>query len=413
MEEYKKMKKKQQKQSTSWRPRGFIQWFLTVLTVLALAFIGSLAYYIWNPSDFNVTLRISNIMSLLAMLALQMPMFLVILTLFIIVLLLLAVWKKALIARALLIPQLLLVLFLIIEPITQTLNYAKNENVSVSLSSHFFGKTEITSKVTQDVVYGTTSDGVELKLDVWPAHGDSKKSLHPAVIMLHGGGWVEGDKGGSPHWYQRLSELGYTVFDVQYRMPPHAGWKDEVGDVKSAIGWVVEHADTYKIDPKKINVMGQSAGGNLAMLAAYSMGDEQLPPSTSVSPVPINSVINIYGPSDMTEFYKNKRSPDYAEDVLKKYIKGTPAQFPDRYKILSPISYINENTPPTISFYGTSDRVVPDEQGEILDRKLRENSVSHEFYLLPGADHVFDVKSGSLNTQFAFEKVKAFLQKHN
>lgn len=407
MERDEEMDQGQLKQLASWRPRGFIQWLLTVLAVIAFAFISILTYYIWNPKG------LPNIMSLLGAIAMVTPKFLLSITVVILILVGLAVWRKALIAWIILIPLVLLLSFLTVEPIIKMSNYAKNENVSTSLISHFFGKIEITSKFIQDIVYGTTPDGVELKLDVWPAQGDSKKSLQPAVVKVHGGGWVEGNKGNTPNWNHWLSELGYTVFDVEYRMPPQAGWKDEIADVKSAIGWVAEHADTYNIDPKKINVMGDSAGGNLAMLAAYSMGDTKLPPSINVSAVPINSVINIYGPADMTEFYKNNPSPDYVQDVMRKYIGGTPSQFPDRYKILSPISYIQENAPPTITLLGASDRIVPEEQAEILDRKLKENNVPYELYLLPRADHVFDAVPNSLSAQFAYEKVKAFLQKNN
>lgn len=401
------MEQKQRERLTSWRPIGFMQWLLTTLAVIVLPFISVLTYYIWHPVNY------SNKMSFLAMIALAIPMFLLILTGLIIGLLILAIWKKALIARALLIAALLLLMLINIVPTTKMLNYAKSEGVSVSLMNHFFSKTKITSKFTQDVVYGKTADGEELKLDVWPAHESSKASLNPAVIIVHGGGWVEGNKGTTPHWNQKFNELGYTVFDVQYRMPPKAGWKDEIGDVKSAIGWVLKHADTYNIDPQKINVMGQSAGGNLAMMAAYSMGDEKLPPSTSVASVPINSVINIYGPADMTEGYKHNPSPAYVETVMKEYIGGTPSQFPERYKILSPIHYIDENTPPTITISGSSDRIIPKEQAEALDRKLKENNVPHELYLLPGTDHAFDIFSDNLSTQFTFEKVKAFLQKYN
>lgn len=81
--------------------------------------------------------------------------------------------------------------FLIVEPIVKMLNYEKDENISVSLSSHFFGESAITSKFTKDVVYRTTN-GVELKLDIWSGHGDSKQSPHPAIVKVNGGGW--GDK---------------------------------------------------------------------------------------------------------------------------------------------------------------------------------------------------------------------------
>ncbi|WP_257149785.1 alpha/beta hydrolase [Bacillus toyonensis] len=262
-------------------------------------------------------------------------------------------------------------------------------------------------------MYGKTTDGIELKMDVWPAKETSKNKLKPAVVLVHGGGWVSGDKGESSHWKQWLNDLGYTVFDVQYRMPPQAGWKDEVADIKSALGWVLQNADTYQIDPNKINVMGESAGGNLAMLAAYSMGEEQLPASTNVPEVHVNSVINMYGPADMTMFYKDNPSTNYVHGVMEEYIGGTVSQFPERYKLLSPINYIQDNTPPTITLLGTGDRIVPVEQGEMLDKELTVKNVAHEFYLLPGVDHGFDINPGSLSTQFAKEKVTAFLQRYN
>ncbi|MBJ8112436.1 alpha/beta hydrolase [Bacillus cereus group sp. N6] len=402
----------QTKINLTWRPRGYLQWLLTILSVIVCIFSIILAYYLFNPSN------VDKIMSQLAMLSSIRPLFnptniLVDTTLIIIVLLALSFWKRALIARTILIPILVLQIFLIVQPISSMKNYAKNENVPVSLSSHFFYKKNISTKPSVDVVYGKTKDGLELKLDVWPAKTKSDDVLTPAIVQIHGGGWVGGDKGQVIDWNQWMNDQGYTVFDVRYRMPPEANWKDEVGDVKSAIGWVVEHADTYKIDPKKINLMGQSAGGNLAMLAAYSMGDKHLPPTTNVPDVPINGVINLYGPSDMTKIYQNNPSPGYVQEVMKEYKGGTPSEYPERYKTLSPISHIQEKTPPTITFLGSGDRIVPVEQATILDEKLAKSGVEHEFYLFPKIDHGYDANPGSLSVQFAKEKVKAFLQKYN
>ncbi|WP_227775220.1 alpha/beta hydrolase [Paenibacillus sp. NAIST15-1] len=397
----------QTKQTTSWRPRGFIQWLLTIVAGIALPLFSMMAYYIFYPSNlFNVT-------SLLAFFALIQPTFLLITTLIMIGLFILAFWKRALIARVILIPLVLLLIFLNIYPVTSLLSYAKSENVPVSIGSHFSFAGKVSSEPLKDVVYGKTADGTELKLSVWLAKQQPEGTLAPAVVKVHGGGWVEGDQDNNPYWNQWLNELGYTVFDMQYRMPPQAGWKDEVGDVKSALGWVLQHADTYKIDPKKINVMGDSAGGNLVMLAAYSMGSKELPPSTDVPEVPVNAVVNLYGPADMAVFYTNNRSYSYVENVLEQYIGGTPSQYPDRYQILSPITYIQKNSPPTISFIGRKDRIVTEEQIEILDKKLSQHGAAHEFYFLPASDHVFDAQPGSLGTQIARAKVKAFLQKYN
>lgn len=398
----------EQKKITLWRPKGFLQWLLTGISVILTLLTAMITYAIFH------TTNILSVIGFLGTLALYTPWFLLIVTFFIIVLLILALWKKAKIAQFMLISLLIINVFLTVEPIIEMKNYAKKENVHVSLYSHFFYKTtEISSKFTKDVVFGKTADDVELKLDVWPAKEKLKNTSTPAVIKVHGGGWVEGSKAGAPHLNQWLSELGFTVFDIDYRMPPLAGWNDEVADVKSAIGWVVEHADTYKIDPKKINLMGDSAGGNLAMLAAYSMGDATLPPSTNIPTVPINTVINFYGPSDMTKFYENNPSPGYVQNVMKEYIRGTPSQFPDRYQNLSPINYIGERTPPTIMFLGTSDSLVPTEQAKILGKELSMKHVPHEIYYLPKAEHVYDGVPGSLNTQITYEKLKTFLQKYN
>ncbi|PEO16442.1 lipase [Bacillus wiedmannii] len=395
------------KHTTSWIPRGIIQWILTILTLIAFPIIGIISYYILNPSDMD------KLMSSLAWATALFPVSLLIVTLFIIVLLILAFWKKAKIAQVILVPFSLLLIFLTVQPITSMLSYANSKDATVSLSSHFFNSQTISTNPMENVVYGKTTDGIELKMDVWPAKETSKNKLKPAVVLVHGGGWVSGDKGEASHWKQWLNDLGYTVFDVQYRMPPQAGWKDEVADIKSALGWVLQNADTYQIDPNKINVMGESAGGNLAMLAAYSMGEEQLPASTNVPEVHVNSVINMYGPADMTMFYNDNPSTNYVHGVMEEYIGGTVSQFPERYKLLSPINYIQDNTPPTITLLGTGDRIVPVEQGEMLDKELTMKNVAHEFYLLPDVDHGFDINPGSLSTQFAKEKVTAFLQRYN
>ena len=78
---------------------------------------------------------------------------------------------------------------------------------------------------------------------------------------------------------------------------------------------------------------------------------------------------------------------------------------------MSPLSYLRANTPPTITFLGTSDHILPVEQARNLDRALTQAGVIHETYLLPGNDHGFEVNWGGFGAQFAREKIKAFLQK--
>jgi acetyl esterase/lipase len=264
----------------------------------------------------------------------------------------------------------------------------------------------------RSVVYGTAKDGAKLELDVWRTGKPNSGPLRPAVVYVHGGGWTHGHRSSTPAWDRWLNELGYEVFDVEYRKPPPVRWLDEIGDVKAALGWVVAHAADYHVDTTRISLMGGSTGANLSMLAAYSAGDPRLAPSIGVSPVSIRSVVNLYGPSDLALLYRTCESPEYVRPLMLQYIGGPPEQFPDRYRLLSPLTHVSEKSPPTLTILGTSDRLVSMPHAQLLNEALRKVGVPHELVVLPANDHAFDVNWGGFGTQIARERVRAFLQRH-
>jgi acetyl esterase/lipase len=264
----------------------------------------------------------------------------------------------------------------------------------------------------RSVVYGTAKDGAKLELDVWRTGKPNSGPLRPAVVYVHGGGWTHGHRSSTPAWDRWLNELGYEVFDVEYRKPPPVRWLDEIGDVKAALGWVAAHAADYHVDITRISLMGGSAGANLSMLAAYSAGDPRLAPSIGVSPVSIRSVVNLYGPSDLALLYRACESPEYMRPLMGQYIGGPPEQFPDRYRLLSPLTHVSEKSPPTLTILGTSDRLVSMPHAHLLNEALRKVGVPHELVVLPANDHAFDVNWGGFGTQIARERVRAFLQRH-
>ena len=259
------------------------------------------------------------------------------------------------------------------------------------------------------VEYGTAADGTKLLLDVWRTDKVPAGTLRPAFVRVHGGGWTHGARSGLGDWNSWLNALGYDVFDVEYRMPPPERWRDEIGDVKCALGWLVANAAKYDVDTARISVTGYSAGGNLALLAAYSVGDPDLPPSCDVPGVPVRSVVNIYGPSDLGLLYRSSGSLEYAQDSLNQYVGGSPTEYPERYKALSPVSHVGTATPPTITFLGGSDRIVRTEQAEVLHQALTKAGVVNEVYFLPANDHGFDFNWGGFGTQVARAKIEQFL----
>jgi acetyl esterase/lipase len=265
----------------------------------------------------------------------------------------------------------------------------------------------------RSVIYGTAPDGSKLELDVWQTEGAGTDRLRPAFVRVHGGGWTQGRRGEFGRWNRWLNDLGYDVFDIEYRLDPPERWRDQVGDVKCALGWVAAHAAEYRIDPERISTMGYSAGGQLAMLAAFSPGDPQLPPSCDGPAVPVKLVVNLYGPTDLTRGYGESGSLAYAQDALRQYLGGSPAEYPERYRIASPISHIGANTPPSITVLGESDRIITTDQAQILDTALTRAGVPHGTDLLPAADHAFDLNWGGFATQIARAEIKQFLQQYD
>lgn len=260
------------------------------------------------------------------------------------------------------------------------------------------------------VSYLTMPDGRALLMDIWqPAANTKSAGGLPVVVRIHGGAWVRGRRGELAEWNRWLRQLGFLVLDVDYRMPPEAGWRDEVGDVKCAIGWIVAHAQELEIDPKRIYLMGGSAGGNLAMLAAYGMSEKELEPTCSVSGVSIRGVINLYGPSDLATTYASTGSAGFIRPAMELYLGGKPGALGERYRLLSPLTYATSAVP-TLIVFGARDRIIPPEQAVTLGAALTAAGVFNEVVEIPATDHAFDANWNGLATQIARTKIRSFLQ---
>jgi acetyl esterase/lipase len=349
-----------------WWPRGMGQWALTALACPLAVIAVALAVYFLHPADATALPRGVGAR------ALSFSLHLLVVTIVALGLGLLAGWLRARLAAGVFGLVVILSSFLALWPSVAMWQLARQEHVPLSLDTYlaYAAHRDIGGpQLERTVVYGTAADGTRLVLDVWLSDGAVTGSSRPAIVKVHGGGWTGGSRSQAIDWNRWLNQLGYQVFDVEYRMPPPERWKDEVGDVKCALGWVAANAPKYGIDPTRISIMGYSAGGNLAMLAAYSMGNPRLPPSCDLPTVSVKSVINLYGPADLTLFYGSSGSLANVQSVLRQYIGGSPTQYPNRYRAVSPLSYVDPKAPPTITLLGTSDHIVPTDQARSLDQR--------------------------------------------
>lgn len=301
---------------------------------------------------------------------------------------------------------------LALSPAAQALRLASERRVDLDFGRYLNARIDTQGPIAaaKTVTYATI-DGVPLGLDVYAA--SPAKGPSPAVLVVHGGGWSAGEKGDASLFSQLLANHGYTVFDVQYRLAPQPNWKAAVGDVKCAVGWVKQHASgpDWNVDPKQLTLLGRSAGGNLALLTAYTPGDPKLPPSCDAPDTTVESVIDYYGPADLAWGYDHPANPR-AYDIHAKltgFTGGTPSTAADLYRLLSPTARATASAPRTLIIHGGRDQLVAFHDSELLADRLRELNVPCETLFIPFAQHGFDFINGGLSEQITEQVVLRFL----
>lgn len=300
-------------------------------------------------------------------------------------------------------------------PLRDGLLTASEQGVKVSLARYL--PRPPAGAPSQTVTYlGAEGSSVGRRLDVWrvPEAAGAHGRGQPAVVVVHGGGWDQGSRGGGllPGW---LAGRGYVVFDIDYRLttPTSPTWQDATGDVRCAVGWVEDHAARYGVDPDRIGLLGSSAGGHLALLAAYATAEPRLPASCRASDSAVRAVAALYPVTDLTAFHRTptrwwNRSPDIPA-LVTRFVGGTPTTVPDRYRLASPITHADHGVPPTYLAHGTRDQVVPISQSLRLAQRLRQADVPHRVVQLRGSDHGYDLFGGGWNTQTTLATLEDFL----
>ena len=249
-----------------------------------------------------------------------------------------------------------------------------------------------TIKEYKDLVYKTI-DSTALKLDIY--HSKNLEGTAPLIIFIHGGAWKKGDKHDYLVYLTSYAKKGYITATIQYRFAGVAKYPAQLLDVQSAVIWLKQHAEEYHIDPNKVAMVGGSAGGHLAMMNAYSNSDYIVTEENEFSPK-VQALVNFYGPSDLVDVAeKDKPTVEYL-------IGKTEDEAPELYKAASPIYFISKTAPPTITFHGTLDDLVPYEQSDRLHEKLQKMGVPSYYHKLKGWPHTMD----------ASVKVNAYAQYH-
>ncbi|MCP3986182.1 MAG: alpha/beta hydrolase [bacterium] len=236
-------------------------------------------------------------------------------------------------------------------------------------------------------------------------------SGRPALLQVHGGGWVMGEKEqqGQPLMHH-LAERGWVCFAPNYRLSPKATFPDHIVDVKRALVWIREHAEEFGIDPDFIAVTGGSAGGHLAALSALSQNDPAFQPGFEQGDTRISAAVPFYGVYDFLDRDGIRGSQTMAPLLAKLVLKCTPEENPELWDAASPLSRVSTDAPPFLVVQGTHDSLVFVEEARRFVEALREKSKSPVLYLeLDGAQHAFEVFH-SVRSAHAIHAATTFLE---
>jgi acetyl esterase/lipase len=272
-----------------------------------------------------------------------------------------------------------------------------------------------------DVVYGS-HNGREMHVDIYQPAGSINHRT--AVLVLHGGGWAQGDRKMMQPRCEALASRGFTALAVEYRFITEVPWPGQLHDVKTAIRWTRAQAGELGIDADRIVLQGHSAGAHLSLIAAGTFGKPQFDPDFASSPPagPIAAVVAYYPPVRLDP---DRALPDLsagppgpeaflairgADGSIPAAMLLGPAGTDEEATSASPITYVTEEFPPTILFHGTADMLVAHAGSFSLFENLQAVQVPSELHLFSGGNHEFDV-TPSL-TEVSVTVVASFLNRY-
>ena len=234
----------------------------------------------------------------------------------------------------------------------------------------------------KDIEYAQVGK-VALRMDARIPEG---KGPFAAAILVHGGAWVAGDRLNSVRpLMEPLSNGGFAWFSISYRLAADVA-RNPIGaamqmgtaesDVRRAVAFVKEHAAEYRVSPKRIVLIGESAGGQLASMAA-------LRPDAGGA---VQGVVAFYTPSDLATLV---RTSSLIPDNVRDAVKGTLFDniLMAGLTEFSPINAVSASAPPFLLIHGTDDPVVPFAQSERFCDKLRASNVGCEIYPVKSGGH--------------------------
>ncbi|MCX6910336.1 MAG: alpha/beta hydrolase [Verrucomicrobia bacterium] len=247
----------------------------------------------------------------------------------------------------------------------------------------------------------TAPEGVRIEKDVDYLGADRKEKADlylpaevpkgrrcPGVVIIHGGGWVGGDKGAGREINigTTLAQHGYVGMSINYVLATKestaATWPQNLHDCKTAVRWLRKNAGRLQLDPDHIGVIGGSAGGHLAAMVAVTGLESGLDPAGPYGEFScrVQAAVDLYGP---TLWFATK---DLA------MFRKTRSEAPEQYCQATPMTHVDKNDPPILILHGTADGTVPVADSEAFAAALKKAGAEHQLVIVEGGPHSFHLQ---------------------
>jgi acetyl esterase len=238
------------------------------------------------------------------------------------------------------------------------------------------GAAMATAGIIPDIEYGKAGS-VSLRLDAYVPDG---RGPFATVIIVHGGSWRNGDKQTFVKpLFEPLTKAGFAWFTINYRLAPDYVYPAAVDDVVQAVQFVKAHARQYKVNTRKIALMGESAGGHLVALVGARDGRK----------LGLAAVVPFYAPCDFRVLAaaadRNARAPSAIFTFL-----GIKGPGPEAERLLaeaSPATYVSKHLPPFLLIHGDADPTVPYAQSVKMQELMQKAGARCELFTVHGGAH--------------------------
>ena len=245
----------------------------------------------------------------------------------------------------------------------------------------------------------------DLKMDILMPKVRAGHAPCPAILWFCGGAFKEMNRSVWIPPLVSLANKGYVVVSADYRTSNEQSFPTQLEDAKAAVRFMKAHAAEFCIDPNRIAVAGESAGGTIASLVGvtakhkeFDVGDN-LEYDSSVA-----AVLDFYGLTDMSlgkgDFGDETPVPSWCMEAFMGY------HYKEE-KRASAINYVDDDTPPFMILHGSADPLVDIKNSELLYELLQKHGREAEFYTLEGAVHGDDL----FYQECMMERIDAFLKR--